>query len=149
MIMNLDIYDKIYNILKTFLQAESKYSPTVSKQELRQTDKFPLVVITEEDNSYLTSTTRFEETKSRLNYEVNIYATDKVVNETVNETVISKVVAKQEIARELSGLVDNVLGYNLKMIRRSCRPTPNLDKNIYRITMRYRVNLNDNTGKLY
>lgn len=149
MIINLDVYDKIFQILKTFLQAESKYSPIVTKQELRQTDKFPLVVFTEEDNSYLTGTTRFEETKSRLNYEVNIYATDKVVNETVNETVISKVVAKKEIARELSGLVDNVLGYNLKMIRRSCRPTPNLDKNIYRITMRYRVNLNDNTGKLY
>jgi hypothetical protein len=141
MIINLDIYDKIFQILKTFLQTESKYSPIVAKQELRQTDKFPLVVFTEEDNSYLTGTTRFEETKSRLNYEINIYATDKAVNDTL--------VAKQEIARELAGLVDNVLGYNLKMTRRSCRPTPNLDKNIYRITMRYRTNLNDNTGKLY
>ena len=141
MIMNLDVYDKIFQILKTFLTTESKYSPIVTKQELRQTDKFPLVVITEEDNSYLVGTTRFEETKSRLNYEINIYATDKNINNSI--------VSKQEIARELSGLVDNVMGYNLRMIRRSCRPTPNLDKNIYRITMRYRANLNDNTGKLY
>ena len=141
MIINLDIYDKIFQALKQFLQTESLYSPIVSKMELRQTDKFPLVVITEEDNSYLTGTTRLEETRSKLDYEINIYATDKKVNNTL--------VSKQEIARELAGLVDNVLGYNLRMIRRSCRPTPNLDKNIYRITMRYRAKVNDNTGKLY
>ena len=141
MIINLDFYDKIFNILKTFLTEESQYNPIVTKMELRQFDKFPLVVVTEEDNAYLTGTTRFEETKSRLEYEINIYSTDK--------TVEGKMVSKQEIARELSGLVDNVMGYNLKMRRRSCRPTPNLDKNIYRITMRYRTNANDNTGKLY
>ena len=141
MIINLDVYDKIFNILKTFLTNESKYNPIVSKEEHRQWDKFPLVVITEEDNAYLIGTTKFEETKSRLDYEINIYATDKNIN--------GQTVAKQEIARELVGLVDNVMGYNLKMIRRSCRPTPNLDKNIYRITIRYRANINDNTGKLY
>ena len=141
MIINLEAYDKIFNILKSFLQAESKYNPIVTKQELRQSDKFPLVVITEEDNSYLTGTTRFEETKSRLEYEINIFAVD--------EKKDGKLVSKQEVARELVGLTDNVMGYNLRMIRRSCRPTPNLDKNIYRITLRYRANINDNTGKLY
>lgn len=141
MIINLEIYDKIFNILKKFLTDESQYNPIVSKQELRQTDKFPLVVITEEDNSYLTGTTRFEETKSRLEYEINVYATDKNIN--------GNIVAKQEIARELVGLIDNVMSYNLRMTRRSCRPTPNLDNSIYRITIRYRANLNDNTGKLY
>lgn len=141
MIINLEIYDKIFNILKKFLADESQYNPIVSKQELRQSDKFPLVVITEEDNSYLTGTTRFEETKSRLEYEINVYATDKNIN--------GNIVAKQVIARELVGLIDNVMSYNLRMIRRSCRPTPNLDNSIYRITIRYRANLNDNTGKLY
>lgn len=141
MVINLEIYDKIFNILKKFLADESQYNPIVSKQELRQTDKFPLVVITEEDNSYLTGTTRFEETKSRLEYEINVYATDKNIN--------GNIVAKQVIARELVGLIDNVMSYNLRMIRRSCRPTPNLDNSIYRITIRYRANLNDNTGKLY
>lgn len=141
MIINLEIYEKVFNILKTFLQAESKYNPIVTKQELRQSDRFPLVVFTEEDNAYLTGTTRFEETISRAEYEINIFTTDKNIDETI--------VSRQEIARELVGLVDNVMGYNLKMIRRSCRPTPNLDKNIYRITLRYRTNINDNTGKLY
>ena len=141
MIINLEVYNKIFNILKQFLADESQYNPIVTKQELRQSDKFPLVVITEEDNAYLTGTTRFEETKSRVEYEINVYATDMKVG--------NQIVAKQEIARELVGLIDNVMSYNLRMIRRSCRPTPNLDKNIYRITIRYRGNINDNTGKLY
>ena len=141
MIINLEVYDKIFKILKDYLVAESKYNPIVSKQELRQSDKFPLVVVTEEDNAYLTGTTRFEETRSRTEYEINVYTTDTKVD--------NQIVAKQEIARELVGLIDNVMGYNLKMIRRSCRPTPNLDKNIYRITIRYRTNINDNTGKIY
>lgn len=141
MIINLDIYDKIFNILKDFITSESKYNPIVTKMELRQSDKFPLVVITEEDNAYLTGTTRFEETRSRAEYEINIYAVDKKFED--------KIVSKQEVARELMGLVDNVMNCNLKMMRRSCRPTPNLDKNIYRITMRYRAKINDNTGKLY
>ena len=141
MIINLEVYNKIFNILKQFLADESQYNPIVSKQELRQSDRFPLVVITEEDNAYLTGTTRFEETKSRVEYEINVYATDKSIN--------NKMVSRQEIARELVGLIDNVMGYNLKMIRRSCRPTPKLDKNIYRITLRYKGNVNDNTGKLY
>lgn len=141
MIINLEIYNKIFNILKQFLESESKYNPIVTKQELRQSNRFPLVVITEEDNAYLIGTTKFEETKSRVEYEINVYTTDKNIG--------NKMISRQEIARELVGLIDNVMGYNLRMIRRSCRPTPNLDKNIYRITLRYRGNINDNTGKLY
>lgn len=141
MVINLDVYDKIYNILKKFLTEESLYNPLVSKEELRQSNRFPLVVFTEEDNSYLTGTTRFEETKSRLNFEINIYTTDTKVENSI--------VSKKEIAKELIALVDNVMGYNLRMIRRSCRPTPNLDKTIYRVTMRYVTNVNDNIGKLY
>lgn len=141
MVINLDIYDKIFNILKTFLTTESIYNPIVSKEELRQFDRFPLVVFTEGDNSYLLGTTRFEQTKSRLEYEINVYTTDKKVGD--------KIVSRKEIAKELVELIDNVMNCNLRMIRRSCRPTPNLDENIYRITLRYRTNLNDNTGKLF
>ena len=141
MVINLDIYDKIFNILKTVLTTESIYNPIVSKEELRQFDRFPLVVFTEGDNSYLLGTTRFEQTKSRLEYEINVYTTDKKVGD--------KIVSRKEIAKELVELIDNVMNCNLRMIRRSCRPTPNLDENIYRITLRYRTNLNDNTGKLF
>ena len=141
MIINLDVYDKIFQVLKKFLQEESKYKPFVTKLAQKQSDKFPLVVITEEDNAYLVGTTRFEETRSRVDYEINIYTTDMAID--------GKKVSKLEVAKELKELVDNVMNCNLKMRRRSCRPTPNLDKDVYRITMRYTATVNDNTGKLF
>lgn len=141
MIINLEIYDKIFQILKKFLQEESAYNPLVSKMPQKQSDKFPLVVITEEDNSYFSGTTRFEETRSKVDYEINIYTRDVAID--------GKKISKLEVAKELKELVDNVMNCNLKMRRRSCRPTPNLDKDIYRITMRYSATVNDNTGKIF
>lgn len=139
--IDLEIYDKIYNVLKSFLTENSQYQPIVTKEEHRQWDKFPLVVITEENNAYNLATTRFEETRSRANYEVNIFTTDIVKNNVK--------ISKHEIAKELKYLVENVMGYNLRMKRTSCRPTPNMDDNILRVTMRYSAKINDNTGKLY
>lgn len=141
MLMNVELYDKIYKILKDFLTAESAYKPIVTKLPQKQSNKFPLVVITEEDNAYLEGTTRFEETRSKVDYEINIYTTDIAID--------NKKISRLEVAKELKGLVDNVMNCNLKMRRRSCRPTPNLDKEIYRITMRYSASVNDNTGKLF
>lgn len=141
MIINLEVYDKIFHILKDFLQKESKYSPIVTKLSQMQSNKFPLVVITEEENTFLTGTTRLEETRSKLDYEINIYTTDMEIN--------GEKVSKLEIAKELKGLVDNVMNCNLKMRRKACRPTPNLDIDIYRITMRYSTTVNDNTGKIF
>ena len=141
MLMNVELYDKIYKILKDFLTAESAYKPIVTKLPQKQSNKFPLVVITEEDNAYLEGTTRFEETRSKVDYEINIYTTDMAIDD--------KKISRLEVAKELKGLVDNVMNCNLKMRRRSCRPTPNLDKEIYRITMRYSASVNDNTGKLF
>lgn len=34
-------------------------------------------------------------------------------------------------------LVDDVIGRRYRMIREYCKPTPNLDDTIYRITMKY------------
>ena len=141
MLMNIELHDKIYKILKDFLEAESKYKPFVTKLPQKQSNRFPLVVITEEDNAFLTGTTRFEETRSKVDYEINIYTTDTVIG--------NKKISRLEVSKELKGLVDNVMNCNLKMRRRSCRPTPNLDKEIYRITMRYSATANDNTGKLF
>ena len=115
MIINLDVYEKIYQILKKFLQEESLYNPKVSKLPQMQSDRFPLVVITEEDNSISLATTRFEETRSKVDYEINIYTTDIIVND--------KKVSKLEVAKELKKLIDNVMNCNLKMVRRSCRQT--------------------------
>lgn len=141
MIINLDVYDKIYHILRNYLQTESQFNPIVTKEAQMQSDKFPLVVITEENNSFSVGTTKLEETRSKVEYEINIYTTDTIKN--------NKTISKIKIAKELKELIDNLMNCNLKMRRTLCRPTPNLDINIYRVTMRYSSNINDNTGKIF
>ena len=139
MVMNIDVYDKVYKVLKKFIEENTEYNVYVTKLPIENSNKFPQVVLTEENNSLNTATTRYEETKSLLSYEVNIYAQDKAIG--------GKKISRIKIARELQQLVDNVLGYNYRMNRILCSPTPNIDTNIYRITMRYTVTLDDNRIK--
>lgn len=139
MVINIDAYDNVFKTLKDFINENSDYKVYVTKLPIDNSDKFPQVVLTEQDNSLSSATTRMEETRSLLAFEVNIYAQDKVIN--------SSKIARMQIARDLSKLVDNVLGYGYRMQRITCTPTPNLDMNIYRITMRYTGILNDNRIK--
>lgn len=96
---------------------------------MKESDKFPLVTVTEDDNVNEVVDTKFMDITDKLYFSINIYAQDKVVG----NTTISNV----NIARELSKLVDDVMGKKYKMKRTYCKPTPNLDDTIYRITMKY------------
>lgn len=134
--MNLDNYNYVFETVQSFLLANSSYSPHVVKGvPLR--NKYPLVVISEVDNFILGKTTRFEETTSNFIYEFDIYANNKASGETQIEGIV--------IARELAGLVDNVMR-GFKATRMYARPTPNIDKSLYRIVLRYNKTLNDNRG---
>ena len=124
------LINEIYPKLKKYLQDNSKYSPLVTKKTLKQSKKFPMVVITEEDNSFHFGTTKTKkrEIVSSLAYKVEIYAVDKQIG--------NKIVSNVEIVEELEKLVDDVLGNSYGFDRLSCRPTPNLDETIYGVTMR-------------
>jgi hypothetical protein len=138
--MNIDVYTRLYTELKESLKQNlSDYGVEITKLSKKQSDRFPLVVFTEEDNVLDSSTLRREETTSKLYYEINIYARDKVINEEKCYAI--------DIARQISAEVDKVLNKKYRMDRLFCRPTPNLDDSIYRITMRYSVGLNDNRVK--
>lgn len=137
--MNIDVYDKLYQSLKQHLQENLGYDFEITKLSKKQTDRFPLVVFTEEDNVLSFSTLRGEETQSTLYYEINIFTRDKTIN--------GKKCYAVEIARDISGHIDEVLNAKYHMNRLFCRPTPNLDDSIYRITMRYSARLNDNRVK--
>lgn len=136
MAMSIDVYDNIYKALKEDINNKFDYEVYVTKLPLQATDKFPQIAFTEEDNSLNFGTTKLEETVSRLSYEVNIYTQDKNIN--------GNMVSRVEIARNLMQEIDFVLSNKYKMRRISCRPTPNIDVNIYRITMRYQMNFFDN-----
>lgn len=137
--MNIDVYDILYQNLKKHLKENLGYDFEITKLSKKQTDRFPLVVFTEEDNALSFSTLRREETQSILYYEINIFTTDK--------TISGKKYYAVDIARDISRHIDTVLNKKYHMDRLFCRPTPNLDDSIYRITMRYSVRLDDNRVK--
>lgn len=141
--MIVDKTQEICNNLNSYLQENSKYSPLVLRKVIRQADKFPLVTIIEEENSFSSATTRnkVQEVVSNLYYEINIYATDiKTKDKTISNVVITD---------ELKKLVDDVMSVHYGLRRTSCRPTPNLDSTIYRITMRYEGRIFENKNKLF
>lgn len=140
--MNTNLDDKIYNTLKVYLQAKSSYSPRVLKFAKQEYDKFPLVVLTEVNNvpNWQTLKAQKRETVADIYYEVNIYATDKIAG----NTTISRV----QICEELQSLTDKVMSNYFQLERTLCQPTPNLDTNIYRITLRYTAKLYENRERL-
>ena len=127
--MNVDLTNQIYKDVKEYLQANSKYAPRVTQKSLRQSDKFPLVTVTEDNNTHFLVSTDYKSTTDQLFITINIYAQDAAIG---NETI-----SNVNIARELMRLVDNVMANKYHMLRSDCRPTPNLDETIYRITMKY------------
>lgn len=121
--------DLVFKYLKAYLQQKSQYGPRVTQKSLKQSDKFPLVTIVEDNNKSNLITTSFEDSTDTIFFMVDIYAQDKAVG----NSIISNVV----IVKELSALVDDVMSKHYRMQRTQCRPTPNLDNSIYRITMKY------------
>ena len=143
MIVNIDKYEEVYSVLKKYLTdpETNPYNPSVTKLYKATIDKkkFPLITIEEITNTLSQRTLGGNESISTVVYEINIYAINKIINK--------EEVGNMTIARELSVLVDNVLGEYYKMRRIYNSPTPNIDETIYRITMRYEKNLFDNRGK--
>lgn len=127
--MNLEIYNKIFNKVRDYLTNNSAYAPYVVKG-VPDKPKYPLVVFTEINNSTLSNTTRFEEVKDNYIYEFDIYASNKVDSNTE--------IAGITIAREIAGLIDNVMA-NGGAKRISSRPTPNVNKTLCRIVSRYNI----------
>ena len=140
--MNINQKDKIYNTLKTYVAAKSSYSPRISPFVLKSSDKFPLITFVQVNDVHTqqTTKTRKRETVSSLYFEINIYTNDKVAN----NVVISRV----KIADELTDLVDKVMSGYYQLERTMCQPTPNLDDNVYRVTIRYTAMLLENRDRL-
>lgn len=127
--MNIDFANQVYKDVKQYVSENDIYSTRVRNKSLKESDKFPLITVTEDDNVNEIVDTRFRESTDKMYFSVNIYAQDKAVENTT--------VSNVNIARELASMVDEIMGKKYKMKRTSCKPTPNLDDTIYRITMKY------------
>jgi len=123
---------ELYGTLKHYLDDNSSYSPFVVKS-IPNTPKYPLVVVKEINNNQVEQTFGNMETLDQLAYEIEIYATDKVSGTKTTSN---------EIATELQSLIDNVMSRYYCMTRISATPTPNIDKTIFRVIMRYTKKIN-------
>lgn len=142
MVINTDKLSEIYDVLKDYLTRDDiSYKPTISKKyvDIVNRENFPLVTIEEIDNTLSSASFGGNESVSNLAYEINVYAIDK----KYNDEIISNI----NICRYLVQKIDYVLSECYHMRRIQVRPTPNIDITIYRITMRYEINLFDNRGK--
>lgn len=121
-----DIYDNIFDYSKTYINNNSEYSPKVLKSQPTTNKYFPIVIITEIDNPLYDETLSKTEQKYNVFYEIEIYTTNKGS------------IAKETIAEELKILVNNVFDNYYGFSRTSCRPTPNIDLNVFRYTLQFR-----------
>lgn len=127
-----EVYDEIFEYAQKYIKDNSKYSPKVLKTPPQETKVFPLVVISELDNTLEDENLTKGDQKFKLEYEIEIYAIDKGS------------LSKQIIIQELKKLVNDVFDNHYGMYRRACNPTPNADRNVDKLYMRYNALIDEN-----
>lgn len=127
-----EIYDEIFEYSEKYITENSKYSPKVLETPPEETKVFPLVVINEVDNTLDDENLKKGDPKYKIEYEIEIYAIDK--GNTPKEVII----------QELKTLVNEIFDNHYGMFRRACIPTPNADRNVNKLYMRYNALIDEN-----
>lgn len=130
-----DVYDEMYQYAKNYIKSNSKYNPTIMKASPQETNQFPLIVIPNCKLIIKDETLKHKEKEYRLIFNIEIYSTDKTVN--------NKKVAKQSIITELEGLIYDVFEEHYLMRIEEPKPTPNIDRNIDRLSIRATATINE------
>lgn len=132
--MNTSFYDSVYRAIKAYLDENCIYKPNCLRA-LPGNPQTPLVIVQEVGNSHAYTSTHFEETTSILQIEFDIYAKTLARNKERHESI--------DVAREVARQIDCVMtGFRCRRIY--SRPTPNVDREIYRIVARYQRQIIDN-----
>lgn len=95
-------------------------------------EEYPLVVVEQVEDSDMGLVDPTERI-SYVAFEINIYTQPKIIDGNVLNEI--------EVSEYIQDIIATKLG-NLGMKRLSCRPTPNIDTTLYRVTMRYIVKTN-------
>lgn len=127
--MNIGLYDAVYGRFETFLKEHCTFDIMLLNQPAGEI--FPNVVFEEINNTSIS----ISDPHSLISYEINIYAKDKVID---GELVSSMDVARI-ISRYSAMFMEQICGFR----RIANKPTPNIDSNIYRITMQYTAKASD------
>lgn len=110
------VIDKIDTAVKAVFGTATVYGTAVEAPE-----SFPCVTVQETDNATVTASQDIAllEHHARVNYQIDIYST-----------------AGKSQAKQILDIVDTTM-QNMKFTRTMCGRTPNIDRTIYRITIRY------------
>lgn len=127
-----DVYDEIFEYADKYIRENSKYFPKVLETPPEETKVFPLVVINEVDNTLENENLKKGDQKYKIEYDIEIYAIDKGT------------IPKEVIIQELKKLVNEVFDNHYGMLRRACIPTPNADRNVNKLYMRYNALIDEN-----
>ena len=135
--MNTQVHEDIFIAYKRLMES-TQYQPVVLKKA--NGSNYPLITLEMIDNSLDTISTDRSVTYSKSDYEVNIYAPHIELDGVSIENVM--------VAWSLADETDKFM-IAAGLHRISCRPTPNIDKDLYRITMRFNAKQDDYRGRLY
>lgn len=119
----IDVENVIFTHLATAIR--SAFSGiSVYGEYIETPASFPCVTVVETDNRVLESTRDLSgvEHYAKVMYEINVYTNDAN--------------GKKAKAKEISNVIDNVMS-GLLFTRTFRGQTPNIDRTIYRITLRY------------
>lgn len=137
--MNIEMYDGLYNSLNEYINENSKIRVAVLKKP--NSNIFPKIVIEEIANAARGFSGSYMESYSDITYEINVYAKTQEVDGIVEDSM--------DIARYLQSLISEFMEYHFRAKRVFCSPTPNIDDNVYRITMRYTTQASDYRGHFF
>lgn len=119
----IDIENKVFSTVATALRAV--FNPISVYGEYTETPAtFPCVTLIEDDNTTYqrTQDDSLQEHHASLMYTANIYS--------------NKSSGRKAEAKAIADLVDTTM-QGMKFTRTMCSQTPNIDRSIYRITIRY------------
>lgn len=133
--MNQTMFKRVYDSFRNYIMENSRFNPLVLRKP--STTIFPNVVITKITDRAL----MVNDPHSLMGIEINIYAKDMEYD--------GEIILDIDICEEIEGLTDRYFGNTLKFIRILDTPTPNIDNNIYRITMQYIKAVSDNRCRFY
>jgi hypothetical protein len=133
----VNIYEGIFQALKSHIIENSNYSPKVFKSTPESSKVFPVIVMEQiQDNLYDEDLDK-QCQRNAVAFELNIFAKD---NGTTH---------RQDIIRELEKLVDEVMNDQFGLTRSTNQTVPNIDDSIYRQYMIYTGVYDTELNKIY
>lgn len=118
----IDVFNLVFTTVHTAINAEFQ-GVDVKQEYIDESAVFPCVTITEGSNvDYRKTMDNFlNPHHARVMYDINVYTNSQT---------------RQTDARKIMSCIDDAM-HGMKFVRTMMQNTPNIDRNIYRLTARY------------